>query len=373
MRTRASLAACLRMACLLALVASATRSTAAPTSLGELLLLPQTVPAGKSTIVKVIVAIDDPSYIPNSAYLYRINDQGRVGARLGVFKDDGTLGDLVANDRRLTAQFAVSEQNGTSFDVVASAAFRGSLQRVFSPTALVSASSLIADVNGPKAAVMTDHVVFLDQSGQTQKSVSLAPKIEGSDPNDQTETNYFALVSPDQSVVGIFASTDRIPTELEEQSEGDTLSSTFSLYAAGGTKVWEESSPQGMKFSLPSINRDLFSESGGRVLLVSNGLEREIASIAVFDIGGALVYRSRETFLGVTHQTISPNGKLVGAIVTRRTTDSFEVLFHVVEADSGLITERLLSAGLDSAFRIRPSVSGGLILFIREEPAMMLP
>ena len=120
------------LALLLALVGlllSALPAAAAP-GVGAVQLAPTSIAAGVQTTVRVTAVISDPTVLPSSVNLQRLNDAGAPVAILGTLRDDGVNGDAVAGDQIYTLDFVVNETAPLRLRV--SAGFKGMLRRLFS-------------------------------------------------------------------------------------------------------------------------------------------------------------------------------------------------------------------------------------------------
>lgn len=93
---------------------------------------PPTVIAGTPTDVRVKARITDPTLLPGSAVLQRLNDNGTVSV-LGVLHDDGLNGDEVGGDSTFTFRVNVNQASPGTLHFRVSAAFRGLARRVLSP------------------------------------------------------------------------------------------------------------------------------------------------------------------------------------------------------------------------------------------------
>jgi hypothetical protein len=102
---------------------------AAP-SLGVVQATPTIVARNTQTMVTVTASITDPSLIPGSVNLLRLDASGSAVATLGTLRDDGTSGDLIAGDKIYTGQAILNEATSGQIRLQISAAFRGMLARV---------------------------------------------------------------------------------------------------------------------------------------------------------------------------------------------------------------------------------------------------
>ncbi|MEF8770615.1 choice-of-anchor X domain-containing protein [Candidatus Accumulibacter contiguus] len=123
---RAWLARVLALAGLLLPVFSAW---AAP-SIGSVQITPDAITAGAPTTVRVMAVIADPTLIPATVNLQRVNEAGAAVAVLGSLHDDGRNGDAVAGDQVYTLNVVLTETAALRLRV--SAGFQGMVKRVFS-------------------------------------------------------------------------------------------------------------------------------------------------------------------------------------------------------------------------------------------------
>jgi hypothetical protein len=112
----------------LILIAIARHPLAAAPTLGASDISQTTLVANTPTLLTITVAIDDPSVIPSSVNLLRLNPGGQPTI-LGQLHDDGKNGDLVARDKIYTIQTTFSETALGQFQLQISAAFKGVLTR----------------------------------------------------------------------------------------------------------------------------------------------------------------------------------------------------------------------------------------------------
>lgn len=114
-----------------------------PPTLGPFVVNPTVILINTPTAVTATIRITEPSVIANGLNLLRRNSNG-TQTILGVMRDDGLIGDAVANDKTFTLQVTLTESTADQFQLQASAAFKAELQRVFSPpitiTKMASAS-----------------------------------------------------------------------------------------------------------------------------------------------------------------------------------------------------------------------------------------
>lgn len=117
----------------------ASRAAAAP-ALAPVGVTPTVLGINTATAVTITVPITDPSLIPGSVNLLRLNPLGNATI-LGSLKDDGTGGDVVAGDHIYTGQTTFNEASSGKITLQISAAFRGVLQRVKSAPVQITVES----------------------------------------------------------------------------------------------------------------------------------------------------------------------------------------------------------------------------------------
>jgi Glucodextranase, domain B len=117
---------------LLALLTVASVTTPAGT-IGTTAMAPNSTSAGVAVTVTVTSLITDPSLIPASVNLQRLDSSGRVISVIGILHDDGLNGDAVAGDNVYTITTTIFENTPGTVNFRVSAGFKGSLLRSFSP------------------------------------------------------------------------------------------------------------------------------------------------------------------------------------------------------------------------------------------------
>jgi hypothetical protein len=110
---------------------------AAPT-LGPAVVQPSQIPAGVASTLFFTVSITDPSVIPNGVNLLRVDATGQTLNIVGQFHDDGQSGDAKSGDQIYSIAINTTENSVGPLYFRVSAAFRGVLQRVQSPSLIVS-------------------------------------------------------------------------------------------------------------------------------------------------------------------------------------------------------------------------------------------
>lgn len=205
-------------------------------TVGETNVSPSVVQTGVATLVTVTSVITDPTLIPGGASLQRLNSSGAVMATLGTLRDDGTAGDAVANDGTYTARVTILESAPSTITLRVSAAFRGTLRRVFSaPLSVIvtdqppldltiqspsngaylstSVVDVTGTVNGAGAQVTVNGIhATVSGSGYTA-SVSL---VEGINTLTAVATNAGLT-----STVSIAVTLDTIPPEIAITTPSD--------------------------------------------------------------------------------------------------------------------------------------------------------
>jgi hypothetical protein len=103
---------------------------------------------GSPTQITVTASISDPSLIPASVNLLQLNANGTT-AILGTLHDDGLNGDAFAGDLVFTLPVTLNAPIASQIQLQVSAAFKGVLQRVKSPTMNV----FFQAANAPQQAI----------------------------------------------------------------------------------------------------------------------------------------------------------------------------------------------------------------------------
>jgi len=109
---------------------------AATPTIGPVSITPQIIGANIPTILKVTVQIKDPSLVPQTVQLRRM-EPGGVGGVLARLNDDGKDGDLVAGDQVYTGTYSASLPLGSTKFAV-SAVFRAFGPVVSDPISVIS-------------------------------------------------------------------------------------------------------------------------------------------------------------------------------------------------------------------------------------------
>jgi len=106
-------------------------STSTP-NVSNVTATPPIIIAATSTLVTITAQITDPTLIPGSVNLVRLNSNG-TSSILGTFHDDGQNGDTLSGDGTYTIQVPFNETIPGFIQLQVSAAFRGLLKRVTVP------------------------------------------------------------------------------------------------------------------------------------------------------------------------------------------------------------------------------------------------
>ena len=122
--------------CAFGLPLHAAPSISAPT------VTPLTLAVNQPTVVtafcKINTATGDPALLPGGVNLVRLTIAGKAVSTIGVMHDDGLNGDTIAGDGIFTLQFTTTETAAGQFELQCTAAFKGVLQRVKSPTVAIT-------------------------------------------------------------------------------------------------------------------------------------------------------------------------------------------------------------------------------------------
>jgi RHS repeat-associated protein len=136
-------------------------ASAAP-SIGSVQITPDAIAAGVPTTVRVTAVIADPTLLPATVNLQRVNEAGAAVAVLGSLHDDGRNGDAVAGDRVYTLDVVLTETAPLRLRV--SAGFQGMVKRVFSAEVLLPLNRPPLADAGPDQSVARGKRVSLDGS-----------------------------------------------------------------------------------------------------------------------------------------------------------------------------------------------------------------
>jgi hypothetical protein len=104
-------------------------------------VMPIGIATNEPSVITVLAKISDPSVIPTSVNLLRLNGTGTT--IIGNLRDDGQGGDLVAGDQVYTGQVSVTELAAGQIQLQVSAAFKGVLRRAISGTTNVNVATAV--------------------------------------------------------------------------------------------------------------------------------------------------------------------------------------------------------------------------------------
>jgi hypothetical protein len=167
-------------------------------SIGSVQITPNSITAGAPTTVRVTAVIADPTLIPATVNLQRVNDSGAAVAVLGSLHDDGLNGDAVAGDQVYTLDVVLTETAPLRLRV--SAGFKGMLKRVFSAEVLLPINRPPLADAGPDQSVALGKLVSLD--GSTSR-----------DPEGATLSHIWSLIGrPPGSAATLDAANSVRPT-----------------------------------------------------------------------------------------------------------------------------------------------------------------
>jgi hypothetical protein len=119
-------------------LASGVWLLAAPV-VGPVAATPRTAVVGQSSVVTVTALIQDPTLIPTSVNLQRIDAAGKILGIVGTLNDAGLNGDAVAGDKVFTIRWSVQPTAIGQLRYQVSAGFRGLLRRVASSPVTLAA------------------------------------------------------------------------------------------------------------------------------------------------------------------------------------------------------------------------------------------
>jgi hypothetical protein len=114
------------------------------------------------TQVVITSLITDPTLIPGSVDLVRLDSNGTVVGVAGQMHDDGANGDAVAGDHVYSIRVTLNEPIQQAFALEVTAAFRGALRRSASSqlqfAALNSAGASLIDLTTPVSTIVSANV-----------------------------------------------------------------------------------------------------------------------------------------------------------------------------------------------------------------------
>jgi hypothetical protein len=210
---------------------------------------PTTAPVGVGTVVTVVSAISDPSLLPSSVLLQRIDAAGRVLATLGVPVDNGSGGDAVAGDGLFTIRTTIFETISGPVILRVSAAFQGKLTRALSApvtitvagtatTLRITSPGNLAYVNttplqvsgtmGDPAAAVTVNGIAATSGGGT--FLATVPLLEGTNTLTAVATNS----NGSTTTASVQVTLDTTPPRLTVTEPSDGLVTIASTVAVSG-------------------------------------------------------------------------------------------------------------------------------------------
>lgn len=127
-------------------------------TIGATAATPNSAPVGQATTVTVTSLITDPSLIPTSVQLQRLDSTGRAVAIVGNLHDDGLGGDAAAGDHIFTLQTTVYQTAPGSLTYRVAAGFKGSLLLSYSApiTVAVTGPSIGITIQSPANLLYTN-------------------------------------------------------------------------------------------------------------------------------------------------------------------------------------------------------------------------
>lgn len=120
-------------------LAAATVGLYAAPGIDSVTVSPQFMPPNTATPVTVLAKITDPTLIPSTVVLQKVDQSGKILAVLGKLLDDGVAPDAVAGDKTFTIRLNLSIATTTYIRV--SAGFEGLVLRIASPPVTLTAGS----------------------------------------------------------------------------------------------------------------------------------------------------------------------------------------------------------------------------------------
>lgn len=158
-------------------------STAAP-SVGTASATPAYVVINTPTSVLITIPITDTTLLPNGVNLLKTDATGKTLATVGVMIDNGTNGDVTANDKTFTYRLTLNQPAVGQVYYRASAAFRGTLLRTLSNV----------------TSVTVDPFLLPPDPGEAGKQTVAGIDSDGDGVRDDVQ-RYVALSQPDQAAL----------------------------------------------------------------------------------------------------------------------------------------------------------------------------
>jgi hypothetical protein len=206
--------------------------------IGSTAITPSSVALNTATEVTITATITDPSLIPGSVNVQRLDPVARVFNVVSLMYDDGTHGDAVAGDGIYTIRLSFDEPAPFPVVLRVSAAFKGSLLRTFSnpfnlgvtglpPTAITIASpanlafvnaspiTVSGTVSDPAATVTVNGVKTVSSGGRFSVSV---PLLEG--PNTITAVTVNSQGTGSETSVQVTLDTTPPRVSIESPFNG---------------------------------------------------------------------------------------------------------------------------------------------------------
>jgi hypothetical protein len=153
---------------------------------------------GVTAPITITVQISDSRLIPNSVFAQRLDYTETQVQTLGILRDDGAGADKVANDGIFSGVFPMAETDHGMVPLRVSAAFKGFLKRILSPTVTMS-----VEPNGTTKNAEGDLSAFNLGDGGIQLNLG------GSLPEGTTEVRLLRA----QSVNGPWVMVWELPSE----------------------------------------------------------------------------------------------------------------------------------------------------------------
>lgn len=123
------------------------QSAAAAPTVENLQADPSAIMINKQEQILITAIITDPSLIPNSVYIWKLDNNNRPVAKIETLHDDGLNGDKVAGDHVYSAEVSFWETSPGYLRLLASAAFRGMLRRVKSDVLTIKIRNSLGVMN----------------------------------------------------------------------------------------------------------------------------------------------------------------------------------------------------------------------------------
>jgi len=208
-------------------------------------LTPAAAPVGTAATVRVTVRIADPTVVPNSLNLQRVDPQGRA-VLVGDLRDDGLAGDEAVNDGTYSLQFTVLEERPGPLTYRVSAGVRGKLLRVFSTPATFNVTGAFGT---GVSITQPANLVFVNQSPVIVAGTTGDPNATVTVNSIQATKNANAF----QTTVPLQEGNNTITAVATNSNGTDSTTSIQVTLDTTPPRVTVDSPPNGLRTTEPGI------------------------------------------------------------------------------------------------------------------------